>query len=49
LSISASTAKSATTFSFMAAVAGGEIANAPLLLTALWLERERGRLRAAEG
>lgn len=30
---------------FMAAVAGGEIANAPLLLTALWLERARGRLR----
>jgi ADP-ribose pyrophosphatase len=29
----------------MAAVAGGEIANAPLLLTALWLQRERGRLR----
>ena len=34
---------------FMAAVAGGEIANAPLLLTALWLERERDGLRAAEG
>jgi ADP-ribose pyrophosphatase len=30
---------------FMAAVAGGEIANAPLLLTALWLQRERARLR----
>ncbi|TAG25037.1 MAG: NUDIX domain-containing protein [Rhodobacterales bacterium] len=29
----------------MAAVAGGEITNAPLLLTALWLQRERGRLR----
>jgi ADP-ribose pyrophosphatase len=32
---------------FMRAVAGGEVANAPLLLTALWLERERGRLRGA--
>lgn len=30
----------------MAAVAGGEIGNAPLILTALWLQRERGRLRA---
>jgi ADP-ribose pyrophosphatase len=30
---------------FMAAVARGEITNAPLLLTALWLQRERGRLR----
>lgn len=29
----------------MAAVAGGEIANAPLILTALWLQRERGRLQ----
>lgn len=29
----------------MAAVAGGEIANAPLLLTTLWLARERRRLR----
>ena len=29
----------------MAAVAGGEIANAPMILTALWLQRERGRLR----
>jgi nudix-type nucleoside diphosphatase (YffH/AdpP family) len=29
----------------MAAVAGGEIANAPLVLTALWLQRERDRLR----
>ena len=29
----------------MAAVAGGEIANAPLILTALWLQRERDRLR----
>ena len=31
--------------SFMAAVAGGEVANAPLILTAFWLQRERGRLR----
>ena len=30
---------------FIAAVAAGEIANAPLILTALWLQRERGRLR----
>jgi ADP-ribose pyrophosphatase len=30
---------------FMALVAAGEVANAPLLLTALWLQRERGRLR----
>jgi ADP-ribose pyrophosphatase len=30
----------------MAAVAGGEVSNAPLILTALWLQRERGRLRA---
>jgi len=29
----------------MAAVAGGEVANATLLLTALWLARERGALR----
>jgi nudix-type nucleoside diphosphatase (YffH/AdpP family) len=29
----------------MAAVVGGEVANAPLILTALWLQRERGRLR----
>ncbi len=29
----------------MALVAGGEVANAPLILTALWLQRERGRLR----
>jgi ADP-ribose pyrophosphatase len=29
----------------MAAVAGGEVANAPLILTALWLQRERRRLR----
>lgn len=29
----------------MAAIAGGEVGNAPLLLTALWLQRERGRLR----
>ena len=31
----------------MAAVAGGEITNAPLILTALWLQRERPRLQAA--
>jgi ADP-ribose pyrophosphatase len=31
---------------FMALVASGEISNAPLILTALWLERERPRLRA---
>jgi len=30
----------------MALVATGEIANAPLILTALWLQRERARLRA---
>jgi nudix-type nucleoside diphosphatase (YffH/AdpP family) len=30
---------------FMALVAAGEVANAPLLLTALWLQRERARLR----
>jgi ADP-ribose pyrophosphatase len=29
----------------MELVASGEIANAPLILTALWLQRERGRLR----
>ncbi len=29
----------------MAAVMNGEITNAPLLLTALWLQRERGRLQ----
>jgi nudix-type nucleoside diphosphatase (YffH/AdpP family) len=29
----------------MALVRSGEAANAPLILTALWLERERGRLR----
>lgn len=29
----------------MAAVVGGEVANAPMVLTALWLQRERGRLR----
>ncbi len=28
-------------------VASGEIANSPLILTALWLQRERGRIRAA--
>lgn len=28
-------------------MASGEIGNAPLLLTVLWLQRERGRLRAA--
>jgi ADP-ribose pyrophosphatase len=33
----------------MALVASGEIANAPLILTALWLERERPALRAAAG
>lgn len=31
----------------MAAVARGEVANAPLILTALWLQRERGWLRKA--
>ncbi len=30
----------------MALVASGEIENSPLILTALWLQRERGRLRA---
>jgi hypothetical protein len=29
----------------MALVRSGEAANAPLILTALWLERERSRLR----
>jgi nudix-type nucleoside diphosphatase (YffH/AdpP family) len=29
----------------MDAIASGEVANAPLILTALWLQRERGRLR----
>jgi nudix-type nucleoside diphosphatase (YffH/AdpP family) len=29
----------------MAAVAGGGVANAPMILTALWLQRERGRLQ----
>jgi nudix-type nucleoside diphosphatase (YffH/AdpP family) len=29
----------------MAAVTGGEVSNAPLILTALWLARERARLR----
>jgi nudix-type nucleoside diphosphatase (YffH/AdpP family) len=32
---------------FMALLAEGRVTNAPLLLTALWLQRERGRLRAA--
>lgn len=31
---------------FMALVASGEVDNAPLLLTALWLQRERTRLRS---
>lgn len=31
----------------MELVASGEIENAPLILTALWLQRERGRLRGA--
>jgi ADP-ribose pyrophosphatase len=30
---------------FMTFVSGGEVANAPLILTALWLQRERARLR----
>ncbi len=30
----------------MALVASGEVNNAPLVMTALWLQRERGRLRA---
>jgi len=30
----------------MAAVAGGEVTNAPLILTAFWLARERSRLRS---
>ena len=30
---------------FMALVASGEVANAPLILTALWLQRERAALR----
>ena len=29
----------------MVLVASGEVGNAPLILTALWLQRERGRLR----
>lgn len=33
----------------MSAVAGGEVSNAPLILTALWLQRERARLRNAQG
>jgi ADP-ribose pyrophosphatase len=31
---------------FMELVTSGEVANAPLILTALWLQRERGRLRS---
>jgi hypothetical protein len=31
----------------MAVVAGGEVANAPMILTAFWLARERERLRMA--
>lgn len=34
---------------FMDLVASGEIENAPLILTALWLQRERGRLRGVVG
>lgn len=30
----------------MASVSGGEVTNAPLILTALWLQRERARLRS---
>ncbi len=33
----------------MALVASGEIGNAPLILTALWLQRERARLRGGKG
>lgn len=33
----------------MAALARGEIGNAPLILTALWLNRERDRLRQGQG
>ncbi len=33
----------------IAMVGSGEAGNAPLILTALWLQRERGRLRAASG
>jgi nudix-type nucleoside diphosphatase (YffH/AdpP family) len=32
----------------MAVVAGGEVANAPMILTAFWLQRERARLRQFE-
>ena len=32
---------------FMALVASGEVDNAPLLVSALWLQRERARLRSA--
>ena len=34
---------------FMDLVASGEVANAPLILTALWLQRERARIRQAPG
>lgn len=33
---------------FMGLVASGEVDNAPLLVTALWLQRERARLRAGQ-
>ncbi|MGL6208433.1 MAG: NUDIX domain-containing protein, partial [Paracoccaceae bacterium] len=33
----------------MGLVGSGEVENAPLILTALWLQRERGRLRAERG
>jgi nudix-type nucleoside diphosphatase (YffH/AdpP family) len=34
---------------FVALMASGEISNAPLLLTGLWLQRERARLRGQDG